>query len=66
LALDLLEDSRLDILLTGSSMFADLTDVFLRLALNPGEELCHLIRYHRTQGLEQAQSLEQVQSPAQE
>jgi hypothetical protein len=46
LALDLLEDSRLDILLTGSSMFADLTDVFPRLMLHPGDELCHLIRYH--------------------
>jgi threonine dehydrogenase-like Zn-dependent dehydrogenase len=47
LALDLLEDSRLDILLTGSSMFADLTDVFPRLTLHPGDELCHLVRYHR-------------------
>ena len=35
LALDLLEDFRLDILLTGSSMFADLTDVFPRLMLIP-------------------------------
>jgi len=51
LALDLLEDSRLDILLTGSSMFADLTDVFPRLTLHPGDELCHLVRYHRTQDL---------------
>jgi 2-desacetyl-2-hydroxyethyl bacteriochlorophyllide A dehydrogenase len=48
LALDLLEDSRLDILLTGSSMFADLTNVFPGLTLYPGDELCHLIRYHRT------------------
>jgi hypothetical protein len=45
LALDLLRDSRPDILLTGSSLFADLTNIFPEIAMTPGDRLCHLIRY---------------------
>ncbi|UEM03574.1 dehydrogenase [Skermanella rosea] len=49
LALDLLKDSRPDILLTGSCLFADLTDIFPKLALTPGDQpaaqICHLVRY---------------------
>ena len=45
LALGLLDDPALDSLLTGSSMFADLTNTLARLAQAPGDQLCHLIRY---------------------
>lgn len=49
LALDLLKDSRPDTLLTGSCLFADLTDIFPKLALSPGDlpgnRICHLIHY---------------------
>ncbi|WP_158047730.1 zinc-dependent alcohol dehydrogenase [Skermanella pratensis] len=53
LALELLKDSRPDILLTGSCLFADLTDIFPKLALTPGDQpgnqICHLVRYGGTQ-----------------
>jgi hypothetical protein len=45
LALRLLDAPALDSLLTGSSMFADLTNTLARLAQAPGDQLCHLIRY---------------------
>ena len=49
LALDLLKDPRPDILLTGSCLFADLADIFPKLALTPGDQpatqICHLVRY---------------------
>ncbi len=45
LALDLLRDDRLDGLLTGASRFADLPTTLARLAAEPGDDLCHLVRY---------------------
>ena len=45
LALDLLADGRLDVLLTGESRFDDLPGVLEGLAANPGDTLCHRIRY---------------------
>ena len=45
LALDLLADDRLDVLLTGESPFDDLPAVLARLAAEPGDALCHRIRY---------------------
>lgn len=44
-ALDLLRDDRLDVLITGSSPFAELPDVMARLASEPGGTLCHRIDY---------------------
>jgi len=43
LALDLLRDPTFDVLLTGSSPFADLPDTMARLATTDG--LCHTISY---------------------
>ena len=45
LALDLLADDRLDVLLTGESPFDELPAVLERLAANPGDALCHRVRY---------------------
>jgi threonine dehydrogenase-like Zn-dependent dehydrogenase len=45
LALDLLRDSALDVLITGESAFDDLPEVMARLATEPGDTLCHRIRY---------------------
>jgi hypothetical protein len=45
LALDLLRDDALDALISGESCFDDLPEVMLRLATNPGDTLCHRIRY---------------------
>ena len=45
LALDLLADSRLDVLISGESRFADLPEVMARLATAPPGVLCHRIRY---------------------
>ena len=45
LALDLLRDERLDALITGESPFEDLPDVMARLSQEPGDTLCHRIRY---------------------
>jgi threonine dehydrogenase-like Zn-dependent dehydrogenase len=45
LALDLLRDSALDVLITGESAFDDLPDIMARLATEPGDTLCHRIRY---------------------
>ena len=45
LALDLLADARLDALLTGESPFDDLPAVLERLAEDPGDALCHRVRY---------------------
>ena len=45
LALGLLADGRLDVLLTGESPFDDLPAVLERLAANPGDTLCHRVRY---------------------
>ncbi len=45
LALDLLADDRLDVLLTGESPFDDLPAVLAELAAEPGDALCHRIRY---------------------
>ena len=45
LALELLADDRLDVLLTGESPFDDLPAVLEGLAANPGDTLCHRIRY---------------------
>jgi len=45
LALRLLEDARLDVLITGESAFEDLPAAMARLASNPGDTICHRIRY---------------------
>ena len=45
LALTLLADPALDALITGESAFATLPDVMARLAREPGDTLCHRIRY---------------------
>ena len=45
LALDLLVDARLDVLLTGESPLDQLPDVLAGLAAEPGDTLCHRIRY---------------------
>ena len=45
LALELLRDPALDVLLTGESDFADLPDVLTTLSDNPGDTLCHRVRY---------------------
>jgi 2-desacetyl-2-hydroxyethyl bacteriochlorophyllide A dehydrogenase len=45
LALSLLTDSALDALVTGESDFADMPDVMARLATDPGNTICHRIRY---------------------
>ena len=45
LALELLADDRLDVLLTGESPFDDLPAVLERLASDPGDTLCHRLRY---------------------
>jgi 2-desacetyl-2-hydroxyethyl bacteriochlorophyllide A dehydrogenase len=45
LALSLLADAALDALITGESAFEDLPDVMPRLASEPGDTLCHRIRY---------------------
>jgi len=45
LALRLLEDARLDALITGESAFDDLPATMARLATNPGDTICHRIRY---------------------
>ena len=45
LALELLRDDRLDALLTGECPFDDLPAVLERLAANPGDTLCHRVRY---------------------
>ncbi|MDA0675616.1 MAG: zinc-binding alcohol dehydrogenase [Proteobacteria bacterium] len=44
-ALDLLRDDRLDVLMSGSSPFAELPAVMARLAAEPGGVLCHRIDY---------------------
>jgi threonine dehydrogenase-like Zn-dependent dehydrogenase len=45
LALELLTDSSLDALITGESPFEELPQVMARLATDPGDTLCHRIRY---------------------
>lgn len=45
LALSLLVDPALDVLITGESEFETLPDVMGRLATDPGETLCHRVRY---------------------
>lgn len=45
LALGLLRDPRLDVLITGESDFEDLPRVLAMLASEPGNTLCHRIRY---------------------
>jgi NADPH:quinone reductase-like Zn-dependent oxidoreductase len=45
LALDLLRDERLDRLITGESPFDQLPAVLAKLATEPGDTLCHRIRY---------------------
>jgi threonine dehydrogenase-like Zn-dependent dehydrogenase len=45
LALSLLADPRLDALLTGESAFDDLPAVLAALAAEPGDTLCHRVRY---------------------
>jgi threonine dehydrogenase-like Zn-dependent dehydrogenase len=45
IALDLLRDEALDVLITGESSFEELPAVMTRLATNPGDTLCHRIRY---------------------
>ncbi len=44
-ALDLLRDATLDALITGESRFDDLPEVMARLSIDPGDTLCHRIRY---------------------
>jgi threonine dehydrogenase-like Zn-dependent dehydrogenase len=44
-ALRLLSDSALDALITGESRFEELPEVMSRLVTNPGDTLCHRIRY---------------------
>ena len=45
LALSLLRASELDALITGESEFTELPDVLARLSHEPGDALCHRIRY---------------------
>jgi hypothetical protein len=45
LALRLLNDASLDVLITGESDFDELPAVMARLAREPGDTLCHRIRY---------------------
>ncbi len=45
LALELLKDDALSVLVSGVSDFDDLPDVLDRLSREPGETLCHCIRY---------------------
>jgi threonine dehydrogenase-like Zn-dependent dehydrogenase len=45
LALSLLRDPALDVLITGESAFDELPDVMARLSRDPGDALCHRIRY---------------------
>jgi 2-desacetyl-2-hydroxyethyl bacteriochlorophyllide A dehydrogenase len=45
LALTLLRDPALDVLITGESPFADLPAVMARISAEPGDTLCHGIRY---------------------
>jgi hypothetical protein len=45
LALTLLADPVLDVLITGESRFDDLPEVMARLAADPGDTVCHRIRY---------------------
>jgi hypothetical protein len=45
LALDLLRDPVLDALITGESRFEELPQVMVRLTTDPGDTLCHRIRY---------------------
>ena len=45
LALRLLDDSALDVLVTGEDRFGDLPRVMARLATEPGDTICHRIRY---------------------
>jgi threonine dehydrogenase-like Zn-dependent dehydrogenase len=45
LALRLLADPSLDALITGESDFDALPETMARLADNPGDELCHRVRY---------------------
>jgi threonine dehydrogenase-like Zn-dependent dehydrogenase len=45
LALALLADPVLDVLITGESQFEELPEVMARLATNPGDTLCHRIKY---------------------
>lgn len=45
LALSLLADPSLDVLVTGESDFDALPDVMARVATDPGDTLCHRIRY---------------------
>ncbi|AGA33455.1 Threonine dehydrogenase and related Zn-dependent dehydrogenase [Thioalkalivibrio nitratireducens DSM 14787] len=45
LALELLRDERIDPLVTGEDGFADLPWVIARLASDPGDTLCHRVRY---------------------
>ena len=50
LALDLLRDARFDTLITGEGAFEDLPAVMARLSQEPGDTLCHRIRYPGTEG----------------
>ena len=45
LALDLLQDPRLEMLVTGESPFDDLPEVMARLSREPGDTLCHRVTY---------------------
>jgi len=45
LALELLADPRLDVLITGEDAFSELPTVMARLSRDPGDTLCHRIRY---------------------
>jgi hypothetical protein len=45
LALELLRDDVLDAVVTGESAFDELPDVMARLSAQPGDTLCHRIRY---------------------
>jgi NADPH:quinone reductase-like Zn-dependent oxidoreductase len=45
LAMSLLRDPVFDILLSGDSRFADLPELMVRLAANPGGTLCHTVSY---------------------
>ena len=45
LALNLLTDPRLDVLITGETHFESMPEVMAALASDPGETLCHRIRY---------------------
>jgi 2-desacetyl-2-hydroxyethyl bacteriochlorophyllide A dehydrogenase len=45
LALQLLADPALDALITGESRFEELPDVMRELGANPGDTICHRIRY---------------------